>query len=162
MSDGTDPTTDSTPEVVSSDSSAPTPDSATPPAPTSGDESTSTPDVTAEAATTEPVVDAAANDADEPEVQIAAEAAVVEAAAPAVFNIIDTDSTQFLVRYNFSNGLIIRKFVTSDEEAAVTGRVYRDAAIEKGITLLSVTRAQYLGQNRRALFIRARIFLVNS
>ena len=134
--------TDPTAEVPSSDpSSAPTTDTVTPSDPTSGDQSSAPADAVAEAPTPEVVTPETSTDADEPEVQVAAEAAAAEAAAPAVFNIIDTDSTQYLVRFTFSNGLVLRKFVTSDEEAAVQGRIYRDAAIEKGFTLDSVTKA---------------------
>lgn len=125
--------------VTPSESSVPTTDTVTPSDPTPTE--VSSVDAVAEAPTPEVVTPEASIDADEPDVQIAAEAAIVEAAADPVYNIIDTDSTQYLVRFTFSNGLVLRKFVTSDEEAAVQGRVYRDAAVEKGFTLDSVTKA---------------------
>jgi hypothetical protein len=125
--------------VTPSESSVPTTDTVTPSDPTPTE--VSSVDAVAEAPTPEVVAPEASTDADEPEVQIAAEAAIVEAVADPVYNIIDTDSTQYLVRFTFSNGLVLRKFVTSDEEAAVQGRVYRDAAVKKGFTLDSVTKA---------------------
>ena len=141
MGDGSQ---DATPveEVTPSESSAPTESTDTQFVTPSTEASSAPVDVVADAPTPEVVAPTGDSDADEPEVQIAAEAAVVEAAVVnTVFNIIDEDSKQYLVRYEFSTGLILRKFVTSDEEAAIAGRVYRDAALEKGITLVSVTKA---------------------
>ena len=137
-----------TPEEALSPSIAPTEDtnaSVTPSAPISGEQSsdpalTEAGDLVANAETTEPVT-ASSSAVDEPEVEIAAHAAVIESALPPVYNIIDEDSKQFLVRFKFASGLILRGFFNSDEDAAVKGRVYRDAAVEKSDSLLSTERA---------------------